>query len=94
MTVRDRGGAWRKVALASASLIALVQASAAKELPITPAYVRAGDRIDLVPDAGDAKPPREVAAKRVRVAIAPGTLEPALGKLIAQTGLSLPIGRR
>ncbi len=88
MTVRDRGGAWRKVALASASLIALVQASAAKELQSPPhSSEQATDR----PSARRRRrqPPARVAAKRVRVAIAPGALEPALGKLIAQTGLSL-----
>ncbi len=71
MAVQDRGGLWRGAALAGVSLIAIGQASAAQERSITPAIVRSGDRITIVPAAaGDAAPPSEVPARRVRVAIA------------------------
>ncbi len=84
------GGTWRRAALASASLIAIGQASAAQERPITPTFVRAGERLNIVPvAAGDAGPPRARSARRVRLSIAPGPLEPALASLIARTGLSL-----
>ncbi|MDE3748414.1 TonB-dependent siderophore receptor [Methylobacterium radiotolerans] len=84
------GGTWRRAALASASLIAIGQASAAQERPITPTFVRAGERLNIVPvAAGDAGPPRALSARRVRLSIAPGPLEPALASLIARTGLSL-----
>lgn len=80
MAVRVRNAAWRRVAVAGVSLIAMTHGVAARETVLSLVPLCDEDGIEVLPGA---------APERVRVSIAPGPLEPALAVLAEQTGLKL-----